>query len=215
MKISGAIFDLDGTLLDSMPMWQNIGINYLKSIGKTPRADICEVLRPVSLQQAAEYLIADYDVSYSVEQIIDDVKKLIAHYYTDIMPVKPGVKECLARLQQNGTKMCVATASDHWLVEAALRRNRVLDYFQFIFTCDELGCGKDNPLIFNRAWQSLKTKKQETYVFEDSLFAVKTAKAAGFNVIGVFDQASADQRQEIAELADLFINSYDEMTKHI
>lgn len=215
MKISGAIFDLDGTLLDSMPMWQNIGIAYLKSIGKTPRADICEALRPVSLIQAAEYLIAEYDVRFSVEQIIADVKKLIACFYTDIIPIKPGVKEFLTRLQQNGTKMCIATASDRVLVEAALNRNRVLDYFQFLFTCDEVGCGKDNPLIFNQAYEALKTKKEETYVFEDSLFAVKTAKAAGFKVIAVFDPTFADEQQEIAAWADLTINSFDEMGKYI
>ncbi len=215
MKISGAIFDLDGTLLDSMPVWQDIGIKYLKLIGKTPREDIYEALRPVSLVQAAEYLIAEYDVNLTVAEIIDNVNKLIAHFYTDIIPIKPGVKEFLARLQQNGAKMCVATAADRWLVEAALRRNQVLDYFLEIFTCTEVGCGKDNPHIFYQALKSLKTPKEETYIFEDSLYAIKTAKAADFKVIAVYDPATADQRQAIAELADFAINSFAEMSKYI
>ncbi len=211
MKIKGAIFDLDGTLLDSMKIWDTIGEDYLGSIGKIPREDLREALRPMSSVQAAEYFITDYGVESSVQEIMDGIIDLTAHFYIEEAPAKKCVKDFLEQLKQNGVKMCIVTATDRRLAEAALERNRLLDYFETIFTCNEVGSGKDNPEIFDRAFRFLDTKKEETYIFEDALFAIRTAKNAGYRVVAVYDESAEGQQAEIRQLADITIQSFDEI----
>lgn len=211
MKISGAIFDLDGTLLDSMQIWDNIGGEYLKSINIEPCDDLREVLRPMSLLQAAEYFRSDYGVDASSQEIMDTINDMIEHFYYDIVLPKDGVLGFLEALKQKDIKMCVATATDRHLVEAALKRNGLLSYFEKIFTCTELCVGKDRPDIFLRALNALGTKLEETYIFEDALFAIRTAKSAGFPIIAIYDATAKEQQNEIRELADIYIKSFHEM----
>ena len=213
MKIKGAIFDLDGTLLDSMPIWDTIGADYLRSIGKTPRPDLREALRPMSSVQAAEHFIAEYGVHSSVQEIMDGIIELIADFYIDVAPAKKHVKEFLEQLKQNDVKMCIVTATDRRLAEAALARNDLSGYFETIFTCNEVGYGKDCPEIFDRAFHFLGTKKEETYIFEDALFAMQTAKKAGYRVVAVYDDSAKGQQAEISRLADITIRSFDELLK--
>ncbi|MEG2203916.1 MAG: HAD family phosphatase, partial [Oscillospiraceae bacterium] len=177
MRLTGAIFDLDGTLLDSMFIWDTIGEEYLLRRGITPEPGLNEKFKMMSLVQAAEYYRAVYRLPESVQTIMDEVNGMIAHFYSDVVPPKDGVPELLARLRSEGVRMCVATATDRELVESALRRSRLLPYFRGILTCTEVGFGKDSPVIFRRALELLGTKKSETLLFEDALHAIETAKA--------------------------------------
>lgn len=207
MNIEGAIFDLDGTLLDSMGIWDRAGEDFLLSLGITPRENLAETLKEMSLSQAAEYLQDKYDVSKSVEEIIRDVCHLVEDFYIEKVPLKEGVKEVLEYLGTNHVKMCVATASDRRLVEQALKRCGVLTYFSEIFTCNELGCGKDSPDIYEIARAHLGTSKENTFVFEDAIHAIKTAKAAGFPVVGIYDASEKDQ-ETVRFLSDLYLESF-------
>ena len=148
MRIRGAIFDVDGTLLDSMFIWDTIGEAYLRSIGYEPREDLNEVFKNMSLLQAARYYQTEYGVTLCVDEIMDGVNTMLERYYCFEAPLKPGAAELLAWLQKNGVKLCVTTATDRYLVEAALKRCGVLSYFGRIFTCGEVGRGKDEPHIF-------------------------------------------------------------------
>ncbi len=214
-KIDGAIFDLDGTLLDSMSVWNTVGSDYLRSLDIKPREDLNRTFKTMSLLQAAEYYRSEYGVSLSVAEIMDGVNHMIESFYYHDASVKTGVKDVLERLKKDGVRMCVATATDRHLAEAALRRNGILKYFSKIFTCSEVGCGKDMPEIYTNALACLGTPKQSTLIFEDALYAVKTAKNAGFFVIGVYDSSEAAHSGEIQKLADLYINSFSEMRDYI
>lgn len=209
MNITGAIFDMDGTLLDSMPMWDNVGQNYLRSLGIEPRKDLREILRPLSLRQAAEYMREAYSLALTTEQIMEGIDQSIEQRYFTDLPLKPGVKEMLERLHRQGVPMCIATATDRYLVEAALRRVGILDYFGFILTCSEAGFGKDRPDIYEMARERLGTDKATTCVFEDALYAVQTAKQAGFPVVGVYDASASKAIERIRTLCDRFVVSFE------
>jgi HAD superfamily hydrolase (TIGR01509 family) len=215
MKIEGAIFDFDGTLLDSMFIWDRIGEDYLISRGIKPRENLSETFKSMSLLQAAEYYQNEYGLTDSTDEIMSGVNKMIEHFYIDEVLPKEGVKEFLVGLKKYNVKMCIATATDKHLVEAALRRNQMLDYFSEIFTCTGVGSGKDNHAIYLEALEHLKTRKAATLVFEDALYAVRTAKKAGFIVVGVYDKSEQKNEKTIREKSNVYIKSFAEMGDYL
>jgi len=202
--IKGAIFDLDGTILDSMFIWDTIGEDFLRSLGKEPRENLKETFKTFTLEQAAEYYRENYGVEMSVSEITDSVNKMVEQYYAETVNLKPGIEPLLKKLKANGVKMCIATVTDKPLAEAALYRLGVRDYFSEIFTCATVGHGKEEPHIYREAQKHLGTSKKETVVFEDALYALNTAKAEGFVTVGVFDVYEENQ-DALKMTADLYI----------
>ena len=202
--IKGAIFDLDGTLLDSMFIWDTIGEEYLRSLGKEPHEDLKETFMTLTLEESAEYYREHYGVTLSVKEIVDGVNAMVEQTYRTKVTLKPGISEYLAWLKENGVRMCVATVTDRYLVEETLERLGVRHYFSEIFTCAEVGFGKDKPVIYQKALEHLETEKRDTYVFEDMLFALNTAKTDGFPTVGVYDRHEVHQ-DELKGLADYYI----------
>lgn len=208
--IKGAIFDLDGTLFDSMNMWNSIAEDYLKSRGIKPDEDVREAVRAMSIQQVCEHFCSAYGLTLSQEDIAAGINEMVEDFYFHRVTLKDGAAEALRRLKSRGVKMCVATATDRYLVEAGLRRTGISEYFDRIFTCTEAGAGKDEPDIFLQALNSLGTDIKETVVFEDALYAVRTAKAAGFPVAAFYDESARHQQDELRKLADWYFTSFTE-----
>lgn len=204
MKIEGAIFDLDGVILDSMAYWENIGSDYLSGLGYEPRENLTQVLAPMSLDQSAIFFQKEYGLMKDKEEIIDDIKKMIWDNYAYHIPLKDGIEDLLKLLANNNVKMCIATASNKELTLKALQRCNIRKYFLEIFTCEDIGYGKDRPNIYNTALDFLCTKKEYTPIFEDSLHAILTAKKAGFITIGVFDKWEKNQ-DKIKNKSDYYI----------
>ena len=209
--IQGIIFDFDGTLFDSMFIWDTAGESYLRSIGKEPKADLQKVLKPMSLLQSAEYIREGYQIPLSVEEIMDGVNRTVENFYFHKVEPKPGVITFLEELHRRNIKMCIATATDRYQVEAALQRCNMLHFFSEIFTCTEVGSGKDRPDIFRKAMEHLQTDRSTTVVVEDAYHAVYTAKQDGFYVVGVHDSHESRQ-QELLHLADVYLSDYFELT---
>lgn len=208
MNIKGVIFDLDGTLLDSMFVWDTIGSDYLLSRSIEPEERLNEKFKTMSIVQAAEYYQTNYGITDSIEDIISGVNDMIDYLYSEVVKLKDGVAEMLEILKNKDVKMYVATATDRYMVEAALKHNGISDYFYGILTCTEVGHGKDSPVIYEKALELLGTKKNDTIVFEDAIHAIKTAKAAGFTVAGVYDKSSQIEQSEIIKIADYYISSF-------
>ena len=206
--IKGAIFDLDGTLLDSMFIWDTIGEVYLRSLDIEPRENLAEAFKTFTLEESAEYYRTHYGVTLSVAEIVDGVNRMIEDLYKSTVPLKKGVAEFLAGLSKAGVRMCVATVTDKYLVEAALTRLQVRQYFGEIFTTADIGCGKNDPTIYRTALAYLGTKKSETLVFEDVLHALMTAKNDGFPVAAVYDKHELRQT-EMKENGDYYITDYE------
>lgn len=121
--ITGAIFDLDGTLMDSMYIWDSIGSDYLLSRGITPKGNLNEIFKNMSLYQAALYYQDEYGLKDDVGAILDGVNSMIEGYYTKDVAPKDGITGLLDKLLDKNVKMCIATATDKHLVEAALKNN--------------------------------------------------------------------------------------------
>lgn len=207
MNITGAIFDMDGTLLDSMPVWDSVGLDYLKGLGLQPRPGLREQLSTMSMRQAAAYFRSDYGVPLPEQEIVAGINARIEAFYRNTAPAKEGVAAFLQALQSRGIRMCVATATDRHLAQAALRRTGLLGYFSFLVTCTETQA-KDRPEIFWEAQQRLGTRREETVVFEDALYAIRTAKQAGFPVAAVYDASSEADQAQIRRLADYYLQSF-------
>ena len=207
--LKGAIFDFDGTLLDSMFIWDTIGEDYLRTLGKEPHEDLKETFMTLTLEEAAEYYREHYKVTLSVTEIVDSINAMVEGIYRTKVTLKPGVMAYLRLLKERGVKMCVATVTDRYLVEDTLERLGILHYFSEIFTCAEVGYGKDKPIIYQKALEHLGTAKEETFVFEDSLFALETAKTDGFPTVGVYDMHESRQ-EEMKRLADCYVRSFEE-----
>ena len=205
--IQGAIFDMDGTLLDSMSIWANIGTDYLRSLGYEPREDLNKVFKSMSLFQAARYYQTEYGVPLSTDELVAGVHSRVRQFYETEVQLKPGIAGFLRRLQENGVKMCVATATDRPLVEAALARCGILPCFSEIFTCFSVGRGKDEPLIYRTAAEHLQTSREKTVVFEDALYAARTAKRDHFITAGVYD-AYEENQEELRAVSDIYITDY-------
>ena len=210
--LKGAIFDLDGTLLDSMFIWDTAGEVYLRSIGIEPREDLQKVLKPMSLLQSATYIREKYSIPLTVEEIMDGVNRTVEGFYFHTVQPKEGVIAFLEQMKKQEVRMCIATATDRYQVEAALKRCGIEPFFSEIFTCTDVGHGKDEPIIFQKAMDYLGTTKANPIVFEDAYHAAKTAKADGFITVAVFDSHETKQ-VELHSVSDCFIENFTQ-TEH-
>ena len=215
LKRKGVIFDADGTLLDSMSVWDTLGEKYLRKKGIVPEKNIRETIKNMSLPQAAVYFQTAYGITDAEDKIIEDINGIAASFYINEVKLKEGVKTVMDKLKQKNVKMCVATATDKGLIEKALERNGIRDYFEAVLTCTDVGAGKDEPVIFRKAGQLLGTAKEDTIVIEDALYAVKTAKEDGFLVAAVYDPSAEKEEPEIREISDFYFRSFNEMESYL
>ena len=208
MKLEYAIFDLDGTLLDSMPVWDSLAGRYLQKNGRQARPGLRAILSTLAMVGSAEYLIREYDLNKDVQTVMDEMNEMGLTDYRDHVPPKADAIAYLEALKAKGVKMCVATATDRPLVEAALKRLDMDKYFVRVFTCTEVGAGKRQPDIFYAAMEFLGGSKENTVIFEDSLHAISTAHKHGFRVAAVPDASSAKDEAEIKRLAEVWYDTY-------
>lgn len=215
MRLQGAIFDMDGTLLDSMAVWATLGSDFLRSRGAVPEDGLDETLKTMSLREAGEYCRQRYALPESVDEIVAMVDERVDRFYRFEVQPKPGVDRFLSLLKMEGVWMYLATATDRAQAEAALTRCGLRDYFRGILTCSEVGGSKNSPLIYEKALTRLQCRKTQAVVFEDALHAIKTAKEAGFRVAAVADPSAEADREEIRRLADYYIESFAEWTETV
>jgi len=205
--IRGAIFDADGTLLDSMPIWSGVGSGYLRTLGIEAEEDLDERFKEISLYQSAVLLKEEYGLELSLEEIGAGINNMVDHLYAESVALKPGVREFLEEMSRRDIRMCVATASEAYQIRMALVRCGVEHYFEDVISCVDVGHGKDEPHIFYSAMELLGTKKEETYVFEDAVYSVRTAVTEGFHAIGVYDE-SMQYQDELIGLTDFYIPDF-------
>lgn len=209
MKIKCVIFDFDGTLFDSMFLWENVGALYLHSLGKEAKPSLEEDIKPLSLHQSANYMKKEYQLQLSEDEILEGIHLLIEDFYLYKVQPKSGAICFLTKLKQAGISMCIATATPRYLIEAALKRCKMESFFEAIFTCDEVGHGKDEAIIFRKAMEHFHANRDNTVVFEDALHAITTAKKDGFFTVAVFDK-SEEKQEEIKKLCDCYFKNFED-----
>ncbi len=209
--MKAAIFDLDGTLLDSMWLWGNLADNYLLSIGIEPPKDLCESLKDLTLKEACFYMKEKFNIKSTIDEINRDIEKLLADYYANRLQLKPYVLETLEEFKNKNIKMAIATATDENLVSMALNRLGVKDYFEFIQTAENVGLSKSKPEFFEIAIDRLGLKPEEIWVFEDSLHCIKSAKKAGLKIVAVKDESASLDIEKIKEISDIYIDDFSQL----
>lgn len=198
-----AIFDMDGTLVDSMVYWQRLGREYLNSQGVTEGVDeVLERIKAMTMAESSALFIETFGLPGTPETVEAEMNAVMDEHYRSDIPLKPGAADYLAVLKEQGTKMCVATATPEPLARDCLQRLGVLEDFEFLLSCDAVGAGKDRPDVFWEAARRLGAAPGETAAFEDTLFALRTAKDAGFYTVGVWDASGDGHWNELTALAD-------------
>ena len=206
--MKAAIFDMDGTILDSGEMWDGVAEAVVRQFGYVPKPTIRQDTLPLGMREFAPFLKADYQMAEPVEEIDRAVEDQVRSYYLRQASLKPGAMAFLQALKAAGVKLAVATATERQFVEPALEAAGALDLFDGIFTCPEVGRGKRHPDVYRAAAGALGADPSCAWVFEDALYAVETAKRGGFRVCAVADAAAAFQRPEIQALADCYLEDF-------
>ncbi len=203
MRLNCAIFDMDGTVLDSMQAWVDAIGHILTRRGITPPADLREITRPMNGMLLVDYLQREFLPGITGREITDEVGAYMEDFYSNRVQAKAGVKNFLSLLKMEGVQCYLATATHRELVRRAIAHAGLEPYFKGIITSGEVGKNKiDSPDIYEWA---------DTVVFEDALFAIRTAKKAGFRVAGVYDPDSEADQEEIRALSDYYITSFEEL----
>lgn len=205
MAIRGAIFDMDGTLTESMHLWIEIGRRYLEGLGYKVSPEQNHEMTRMLLEPMALYMQDEFGLAKSQEQIIAEINKIVEPGYFEDVAVKPTVVESLEAMQERGIRMCVATATDRHLTEACLKRNGIYRFFSAIFTCGEEHCNKRTSQIYDKARAHLGTSPEETYIFEDTYVSILGAKQSGCRVVALEDRWSVKKRDLIKETADVYV----------
>ncbi len=206
--IKGIIFDVDGTILNSMPMWENVDELYLRSLGVEAEEGLSDKLYTMNMEQAANYLIENYGLGLTVREVIAGIEAQVKNFYETRVPLKNGVRDFLTEFRERRLPMMVATAGERKFVDAAFRRLGIAPWFSGIVTCTEMGTDKRNPDVFLAAALQMDLEPSQVLVFEDAWHAIQTAKRAGFPVAAVYDQSNDKYLKKIWEMADIYLPEF-------
>ncbi|MBQ9743746.1 MAG: HAD family phosphatase [Clostridia bacterium] len=208
MKIKGAIFDMDGTLIDSMGYWKTAPGDYIRSLGKEPREDLGDRFLTLGLTNIYPQMCEEYGIDIPIEEVSRGIYAIMEENYSKV-DIKPYVKDMLDAFRNMGVKMCIASATNSDLAKRVLTHLGIAEYFSGILCCKDVGRGKRYPDIYNYALNYLGTRKEETPVFEDAVFAIRTLEANGFVSVAIEDRyTTVTERAEIKEKANYYIDSY-------
>ena len=184
----GVILDMDGTLLDSMPIWHEIDVRFFEENGLTIPEGLSEQVNKMSMEEWAEFFVREFDICHRTPaDVIRRIEEMAAEYYTERIPLKPHVTEFLDTLDEMGIPYGVATATYRSSAGAALRRLGVYDRLQFLLTAEDVPGGKTTPAMYRQAAALLGTQPAETLIVEDALHCVQMAVQCGFPVAAVYD----------------------------
>ena len=191
-QYKGAIFDLDGTLLDSMRVWDDIDVAFLKKRGLEVPPDYQEAITPLGFLEAARYTIRRFGFPETPEELIQEWHQMAVDAYTYEVELKDGSAEYLRYLKEKGIRMAVATSSSPELYEPALKRNGIYD-------------------IYEKAAEKLSLPPETCVVYEDILAGIRGAKMGGFAAVGVYDRSGEGNRAKMEQEADRYVTSFKEL----
>ncbi len=204
------IFDLDGTLIDSMPPAVKIVLDFLDEQGISYPPDIVTILTPLGFKGVAKYYAEVMGVNMPAEEIIDYFSKRLNEEYFYRIPAKENAEQALQYLREQGCRLSVLTASPHLLTDAVLKRLGLWEYFENVWTLEDLGGSKGELSIYDKVADMLAVDKSECVMVDDNLTVLKTAKAAGMKIIGVFEKSTEKECIEAEQISDGFVYNFDQ-----
>lgn len=199
MNIKAAIFDMDGTLIDSLIfwdlLWTDLGKTYLNNADFRPSKEDDKAVRTSTMKDAMQLIHDHYGIGKDGAEVLDFVNRKIVEFYSQQVQLKPGVREFLEHCHKNGTKMCVASATATDMLHVAMEHCGIAQYFPKVFSCGDLGVGKDQPDVYLMAQEYLAANADDLWVFEDSLVAIETVTKLGFKTVAIYDPNNFGQAE--------------------
>ena len=209
----GAIFDVDGTLLDSMSVWWDVLVEFYGQQGSEISESAAVEFKELTLEESIPLLIGRFNLTMSVEEIFNHFIHMAAKYYEKTLPLKDWAKEYLRDLHERGVKIAIATSGYRELCEKALRR---LDVWKYIDACafsSEVGVNKSNPDVYLLAAKRMGVTPEECVVYEDIVAGITGAKKGGFTTCAIYDDTNANETDTLISLADQYITSWRDLLK--
>jgi len=211
-KFKGAIFDMDGTLLDSMGSWRSLNVEFLKKRGLPVPEEIQGQELITRSSAAAKLYLQKFDLGMTFQEIIREFEDDMGPLYQTVILPKAGAADCLKALKKAGLKLCVATVTPRHVAERALKRHGLLDLFEFVVNATDTGISKSNPEFFHLVSGRMGLTAPDCVVFEDAVYAMRDVMAAGCKVVAVEDAANAPDLKEILEISDIYVHDYNLFT---
>ncbi|MFI3207691.1 MAG: HAD family phosphatase [Eubacteriales bacterium] len=213
-NIKAVIFDLDGTLIDSMWVWHAVDDVYAEKYNIVKPDDFYEVMEGMSYTEVAQYFQDEFKLDMTVEEIKQEWLDMTIEMYRNEVELKEGVLLMLEHLKENGIKIGIATSSSRELVEAVLSGRRVRHYFEAICTSCEVNAGKPEPDVYLKVASDLGVEAKDCLVFEDVAKGIMAGKNAGMKVSAIEDKGNVTQREYLRTLADYYIRTYKDVLEH-
>ena len=210
-NIRAVVFDVDGTLVDSLDAWAESDRIFLAENNVPYDAQISEKLKTMHFISAAQYFIDELHVDMTLDEVMDRINEIIGRKYREEITAKPGAFEFAKQCTEKGIHICAATSNLRGLAEGVLESNGFMPLLDFILTSDEIGSGKDDPGIFLECAARMGAAPCDTAVFEDSFHAALTASKAGFFTVGVYDRKYADEFERLGDVCDMTVNDMSEL----
>lgn len=207
------IFDMDGTLADSMAMWRSLGIDYLKSHGVDITSEDAQEMTTQSLKMSSTYMKEKFNLSLTPDEIYNDMKHIAEDFYEHHCTLKHGAKDVLDRFYEEGIPMMLGTGTPEEFFDPFLKREDMFKYFKSIATCDGLNLKKDDPNFFLTCCEMAGFDPKETVLIDDAYFAIIAAKEAGLTTICMYDEANDNMLRELSLKSDLFISDLSVLKK--
>ena len=214
IKYKAVIFDLDGTLVDSMGLWKDIDIDFLKGIGLEYPEGLQQEIEGLSYEETAVYFKERFNIEVTVDKIKETWARMSEYKYCYEIDLKPGVPEYLEYLYEKGIPCAIATSNSKWLTKSALCARGLDKYFKAIVTCDEAGANKPDPRVYLMAAGLLGADPSDCLVFEDIIHGLKGARDAGMKVICMDDDYSSNLIEEKKKMCYAYIYDYREMIEN-
>ena len=214
VKTKHWLFDFDGTLVDSMPHWAECMVGVLDNHGVKYSSDIVNIITPLGNRGTMEYF-QKIGLDMPIEKISEEISSSLTNKYENIILEKPGVTKCLVKMRESGFRLHILTASPHKWLDPCLKRNGMFDLFDNVWSSDDFGTGKTDPNIYSAVAERLGVSLSEVTFLDDNINADKTAKLAGMQVIGVYDETSKNDEAAIRHLTDGYIYDFNELAELI
>lgn len=204
------LFDFDGTLVDSMPTFVGVMLRILDENGIKYESDIVKIITPLGYNDTAKYY-QTLGVKMSHKEIVDKMTEYAVTEYTYNVQAKSNVIETVKKLKAQGDDLSILTASPHTMLDPCLKRLGIYDLFTNVWSCNDFDMNKSNPKIYEEAAKKMGTTVENVIFLDDNYNADKTAKSAGMQVYGVYDDSSKEYVEEIKSITDKYIYDFKEL----
>jgi HAD superfamily hydrolase (TIGR01509 family) len=211
MKYNTYLFDFDGTLVDSMPLFASVMLQILDENHIQYENDIIKVITPLGYAGTAKYYIEHFKMRQSRDELLATMHRYAYDGYAHTVPAKKNVIETLKELKRKGAELFILTASPHAVLDVCLKRLGMLDLFTAVWSCDDFGTTKADPQIYKMAAERIGKPIEDILFLDDNIDADKTAKTAGMMVCGVYDDSSKHYTDEIKAISDCYIYDFSEL----